>query len=197
VPETLTVEAPSDERSSETFSLETALTSVLSIETDADKAGSGFFVSSACLVVTNEHVINGAEVIILKDVRKKLYTGSIIATDKARDLALLRTNAKTCAPLEIEVPVPKIGEDVFAIGDPLGLEKTVTKGIVSSFRQTESGVHYIQIDASLNPGNSGGPLLSRRGKVIGVNTFKFKGAQGLNFAVAASEIKTAFRTYLP
>ena len=104
--------------------------------------------------------------IILKDAKKRLYTASVIAVDKSRDLALLRTNAKTCAPMVIGSVHPKVGDDVYAIGDALGLEKTVTKGIVSSFRQTESGVHYVQIDASLNPGNSGGPLLSKKGRSL-------------------------------
>jgi S1-C subfamily serine protease len=197
IPEILTVENPEQNQKSQTFSLETALDSVLSIETDAGKAGSGFFVSSACLVITNEHVIKGAEVIVLKDTKKKLYTGTVVATDMARDLALLRTNAKSCSPMDVDLAQPNVGDDVFAIGDPLGFEKTVTKGIVSSFRRTESGVRYVQIDASLNPGNSGGPLLSRTGKVIGVNTLGFKGAQGLNFAVSSLEIKAAFRRFIP
>jgi S1-C subfamily serine protease len=197
IPEILTVENPEQSRKTQAFSLETAMDSVLSIETDAGKAGSGFFVSSACLVITNEHVIKGAEVIVLKDTKRKLYTGTVVATDMARDLALLRTNAKSCSPMDVELTQPNVGDDVFAIGDPLGFEKTVTKGIVSSFRRTEAGIRYVQIDASLNPGNSGGPLLSRTGKVIGVNTLGFKGAQGLNFAVSALEIKVAFRRFIP
>lgn len=197
LPDNLTSEAPDSERAPQTINIEKAIDSVVSIETDTGKAGSGFFLSSACLVITNEHVIKGAEVIVLKDSKRKLFTASTMATDAVRDLALLRTNAKTCSPMLLELAQPRVGDDVFAVGDPLGFEKTVTKGIVSSLRQTESGIHYVQIDASLNPGNSGGPLLTRGGRVIGVNTFGFRGAQGLNFAVAAAEINAAFRRFIP
>jgi S1-C subfamily serine protease/tetratricopeptide (TPR) repeat protein len=180
----------------ETFNIELAIDAVVSIETDAGHAGSGFFITPACLVITNEHVISGAEVIVLKNAKKRLFSGSVVAKDPERDLALLRTNARTCSSLSLQLSRPAVGADVYAIGDPLGLERTVTKGIVSSLRQTGSGIHYVQIDAALNPGNSGGPLLTRDGKVIGVNTFAFRGAQGLNFAVSSEEIKTAFRTFI-
>ena len=172
-----------------------ALESAVSIETDADRVGSGFFVTPACLVITNEHVISGAETIILRTSGKKLLTAQLVAKDKERDLALLQPNVRTCRPLDLENG-GRVGQEVFAIGNPLGLSDTVTRGIVSALRQTDAGVHYVQIDAALNPGNSGGALISRRGTVIGVNTFGFKGAQGLNFAIAASEIRNAFRSYL-
>jgi serine protease Do len=85
-----------------------------------------------------------------------------------------------------------IGQDVYAIGNPLGLTGTVTKGIVSAIRSA-SGRSYIQLDATINPGNSGGPLLDTDGAVIGVTTFKIRGIEGLNFAIAAHEIKNTFQ----
>jgi tetratricopeptide (TPR) repeat protein len=175
--------------------IEKAIDAVVSIETDTDRGGSGFFVSSACLVVTNAHVINGAETIIVRSSGKKLLNAQILSKDSERDLALLRTNARTCSFLPLETDA-RVGEEVFAIGSPLGLSDTVTRGIISAFRQTGSGVHYVQIDAALNPGNSGGPLITKRGTVVGVNTLTLKGAQGLNFAVASSEIKLAFRSFV-
>jgi len=176
------------------FHIEDAINAVVSIETDT-AIGSGFFVSPSCLIVTNNHVIDGADAIVARMSNKKLLVAEVLSKDRDRDLALLRTNARTCSALSFESN-PRIGEEVFAIGSPLGLSETVTKGIISAFRATASGMHYVQIDAALNPGNSGGPLITRSGFVVGVNTFQFKGTQGLNFAIAANEIKLAFRGFL-
>ncbi len=175
--------------------MEAALDAVVSIETDTGRGGSGFFVSPSCLLVTNEHVVEGAETIIARTANKKLLSAELVSKDTDRDLALLRTNARSCLGLSFENNV-RVGQEVFAIGSPLGLANTITRGIVSAFRETSSGVHYVQIDAALNPGNSGGPLITNAGSVVGVNTWQFKGAQGLNFAVAASEVKLAFRSFL-
>ena len=175
--------------------IEAAVDGVVSIETDTDRVGSGFFVSPSCLVVTNEHVIRGSATIIVRTSAKRLLSAHLISKDSERDLALLRTNAPSCSGL-LFGNNPKVGQEVFAIGSPLGLTNTITRGIISAFRETNSGVHYVQIDAALNPGNSGGPLITNLGSVVGVNTWQFKGAQGLNFAVAASEIKMAFRSFL-
>jgi S1-C subfamily serine protease len=174
--------------------IEKAIQAVVSIETDTGKSGSGFFVSAACLVVTNNHVTAGSETIVLRTAAKKLLTAQIIASDPGRDLALLRSNSKSCPILPLETNA-KVGEEVFAIGSPMGLADTVTRGIISAFRDVSS-IRYVQIDAALNPGNSGGPLVDRNGAVVGVNTFKLKDAEGLNFAIAASEIKAAFRSFI-
>jgi S1-C subfamily serine protease len=177
--------------------LERAMSGVVEIETDSGTLGSGFFFTSTCMVLTNQHVIEGAETIILRNSSKKLYTAQVLAKDEQRDLALLSTNARTCNFLELEeTETPHVGEEVFAIGSPLGLSGTVTKGIVSAMRTTGTGIHYIQLDATINPGNSGGPLLSRSGKVLGINTFKLKGYEGLNFAILFSEVRTSFGRFL-
>jgi S1-C subfamily serine protease len=177
--------------------LEHAMEGVVEIETDSGVLGSGFFFTSACMVLTNYHVIEGAETIILRTSSKKLYTAQVLAKDEQRDLALLSTNAHTCSFLQLEeAEKPHVGEEVFAIGSPLGLSGTVTRGIVSAMRTTSSGIQYIQLDATINPGNSGGPLLSRSGRVLGINTFKLKGYEGLNFAVLSSEIRSSFGRFL-
>ncbi len=177
--------------------LEHAMEGVVEIETDSGALGSGFFFTSACMVLTNHHVIQGAETIILRTSARKLYTAQVLAKDEQRDLALLSTNAHTCNFLELEeAEKPHVGQEVFAIGSPLGLSGTVTRGIVSAMRTTSSGIHYIQLDATINPGNSGGPLLSRSGKVLGINTFKLRGFEGLNFAVLSSEIRSSFGRFL-
>jgi serine protease Do len=172
-----------------------AIEGLVSVET-GEAIGSGFFISQ-CLVVTNEHVVHGAEAIVLRTSSKHLLVAALVAADEHRDLALLQSNAKNCHQLPLDLTANlKVGDDVYAIGSPLGLTNTVTKSIVSALRCTESGIGYVQADVSINPGNSGGPLLSSSGKVIGVNTFKLKGAQGLNFAVPVSEIAKAFGPHL-
>jgi S1-C subfamily serine protease len=177
--------------------LEHAMDGVVEVETDTGTLGSGFFFTSACMVLTNQHVVEGAETIILRTSSKKLFAAQVLAKDDQRDLALLSTNAHSCNFLELEErETPHVGQEVFAIGSPLGLSGTVTRGIVSALRTTGSGIHYIQLDATINPGNSGGPLLSRSGKVLGINTFKLKGYEGLNFAILFSEVRTAFGRFL-
>jgi S1-C subfamily serine protease len=176
--------------------VESFIEGVLSIETDSG-VGSGFFVTPGCLVLTNNHVINGADTIVVKNSTKKLYIGKVLEHDTRRDLALLNIGVQGCHYLKLGDPTQtRVGQEVYAIGNPIGLSNTVTRGIISAHRTAKDGVTYIQLDATINPGNSGGPLLTRAGVVIGVNTFKVSGYEGLNFAIAANEIKEAFRSYL-
>jgi S1-C subfamily serine protease len=172
--------------------LEQVVDSVVAIETDQGTSGTGFFAGEKCHVITNEHVIRSASTIVVKTSQRRLYLGEVLAKDTERDLAVLTTNAPACSPLAFEESNLGLGTEVFAVGNPLGLDGTVTRCIVSANRTTASGVHYIQIDASLNPGNSGGPLVTRRGRVLGVNTFKLKGYKSLNFAVASDEVRAVF-----
>ncbi len=187
-----TTPKPTPQNNATSIMLERVLDGVVSIETDQGTAGTGFFAGEKCRVITNEHVISGATTIVLKTSQRRLYLGQVLAGDAERDLAILTTNAPECSALELEDAEAGIGTEVFAIGDPLGLQGTVTKGIVSAARTIPPGVKYIQIDAGLNPGNSGGPLVNASGRVLGVNTFKLKGYEGLNFAVAADEVRAAF-----
>jgi S1-C subfamily serine protease len=177
--------------------LQTAITGVVAIETDTGTAGSGFYVTPGCVVVTNFHVIEGAETIVVRDSGRKIYVGKVLAQDTDRDLALLSTNARSCTSLSLgDSAAAVVGKEIFAIGNPLGLSGTVTRGIISALRSSSSGVSYIQIDATINPGNSGGPLLDQSGSVLGVTTFKWRGFEGLNFAIASSEIGNAFGRFL-
>jgi S1-C subfamily serine protease len=177
-------------------SVESFIEGVVSIETDSG-VGSGFFVTSGCLVVTNNHVVSGADTIVVRTSTKKLLVGRVLEHDATRDLALLTVGMHGCHYLKVGDPDrERLGQEVYAIGNPLGLSNTVTKGIISARRSTKDGVKYIQLDATINPGNSGGPLLTKSGFVIGVNTFKVGGYEGLNFAISATEIKEAFRKYV-
>ncbi len=177
-------------------SLEKALQGVVMVETD-NGTGSGFFLTPACVVITNQHVIAGADTIILRTTSRRLFTATVVAQDEDRDLALMKSNAPSCSPLSLgDSSRAAIGQDVYAIGSPLGLSDTVTRGIISALRTSGKGIHYLQVDATINPGNSGGPLIDRNGDVLGVTTFKVRGFEGLNFAIASSEIKSAFGRYL-
>lgn len=181
---------------SKKLDLQAAIAGVVGLETDARKSGTGFFATPNCLVVTNAHVVEGAETIVLRDSSNKIYVAQIAERDENRDLALLTSNAKSCTPLTLgNSDDATVGQDVYAIGNPLGLAGTVTRGIVSAVRSTPD-TSYIQIDATINPGNSGGPLLNTEGAVIGITTFKVRGFEGLNFAIAVNEIKRAFRRAL-
>jgi serine protease Do len=154
-------------------------------------SGSGFIINSNGQILTNSHVVDGADevTVTLKDGRK--INGKVKGEDQVTDVAVIQvdtTNLPTVALGNSETLQP--GEAVIAIGNPLGLNNTVTSGILSATGRsssdigaTDKRVDYIQTDAAINPGNSGGPLLNARGEVIGMNTAIIKGAQGLGFAI--------------
>ncbi|MGD9045132.1 MAG: Do family serine endopeptidase [Desulfobacterales bacterium] len=150
--------------------------------------GSGFIIDKAGYVVTNNHVIENADEIevILGD--EKVYEAEIIGRDPNTDIALIKIQSDDhFAVVKIgDSDSLKIGQWVVAIGNPFGLENTVTAGIVSAKgRILESGPYddFIQTDVSINPGNSGGPLLNMDGEVIGINTMIFAGGHGIGFAI--------------
>jgi S1-C subfamily serine protease len=161
-----------------------------------DGAGSGVIVSGDGYALTNNHVIKGADRVEAMLHDGQVVAASIVGADPDTDLALLRlgSGAFTAAHLADSDDL-RIGELAIAIGNPLGLQATVTAGIVSALRRTlrgESGrliEDVIQTDASLNPGNSGGALVDGRGHVIGINTAMIGGAQGLCFAVPINTAK--------
>ena len=150
--------------------------------------GSGFIIDKDGYIVTNHHVVDGAETIkvILKD--ESEYPAKIIGTDPVTDIALIRVEAKKPLPAVSlgSSDNLKVGEWVAAIGSPFGLQYTVTAGIVSAKgRIIGSGPYddFIQTDASINPGNSGGPLINMQGQVVGINTMIIARGQGIGFAI--------------
>lgn len=158
-----------------------------------DGAGSGVIISPDGYALTNNHVVAGAGAIeaILHD--GSVSTAEVIGCDPDTDLALLRLNSKGHQAAQLgDSGALRVGELAIAIGNPLGLQATVTVGVVSALRRTlrgESGrliEDVIQTDAALNPGNSGGALVDARGAVVGINTAIIGGAQGLCFAVPSS-----------
>lgn len=159
--------------------------------------GSGFIINANGQILTNSHVVNGADTVsvTLKDGRT--FRGEVVGEDPVTDVAVVKIAAK-------ELPVVPIGnssalqpgEWVIAIGNPLGLDNTVTAGIISATDRSSSDigvadkrVGFIQTDTAINPGNSGGPLLNARGEVIGMNTAIISGAQGLGFAIPINTVQ--------
>ncbi len=159
--------------------------------------GSGFIVSSDGLIITNAHVVEGSEEVevTLKDGRT--FTGEVVGTDSLTDVAAIKIDAVDLPAVEIaDSDHLQPGEYAIAIGNPLGLDNTVTTGIVSATGRSSSQVgvgdkrvDFIQTDAAINPGNSGGPLLNAKGEVIGVNTAIIQGAQGLGFAIPINQAR--------
>ena len=164
------------------------------------QGGTGFIISEDGYVVTNNHVIEGADKIEVRINNKERYTAKLIGKDPATDLALLKVDVKQrLTPLALgDSDKLRVGEWVMAIGDPLNFDKTVTVGVVSAKDRsgltadaaTRSFESYIQTDAAINFGNSGGPLLNVNGEVIGINTAMFRPAQNIGFAVPVNTLKT-------
>ena len=165
--------------------------------------GAGFVFNDKGNVLTNAHVVGAAKTVAAKFGYGSLQDAQVIAVDQGRDLAILQlpTPPKQWAQFGSAARV-KPGEDVAALGAPLGLENSVTKGIISSRDRRIGNRHFLQIDAALNPGNSGGPVVDARGAVIGVSTVVAERAQNIGFAVPSETIvaflndhQIAFATY--
>jgi len=158
-------------------------------------SGSGFIFSSDGLLFTNSHVVDGADKIMVGLLNENEIEGILIGKDPDTDLAILKINTEGYSVAHLgDAEQLQIGQLVIAIGNPYGYQHTVTTGVVSALGrtlQTQSGRmvdNVIQSDAALNPGNSGGPMITTDGKVVGVNTAMISGAQGLSFSV---DINTA------
>ncbi len=159
--------------------------------------GSGFIIDSDGSILTNNHVVENAQKIVVKLADDQEYEAKVIGRDPKTDVAVIKINAKTSLPAASlgDSDRLEVGEWVVAIGNPFGLDSTVTSGIVSAKgRHIGQGPYdnFIQTDASINPGNSGGPLLNLRGEVIGINTAIFSrsgGNIGIGFAIPINLVK--------
>ena len=166
--------------------------------------GSGFVLHPGNRIVTNEHVIRGASVVRVKTKAGDTFDVTrVLVVDEDRDIAVLPVTRKLGAKLGLSLAAarPKVGDTVFALGAPLKLEFTFTKGIVSQLRRDFLGFgSVVQTDVSISPGSSGGPLVDRYGQVVGINTLASRAAaeaQNLNFAVSAEEIATVCKRETP
>lgn len=150
--------------------------------------GSGFAIGSNT-VVTNAHVIGNRNDIKVKTYSGDEYKASIFLFNEALDIAILSVENAEFTPLEVgDCENIKVGEDIYAIGAPRSLDYTLTKGVISSKSRTIGFNKYIQIDAAINSGNSGGPLLNNAGQVIGVNSMKISDAEGIGLAIPISSV---------
>ena len=160
--------------------------------------GSGFITSADGYIVTNNHVVEGADSVIVRLSDRREYDAEVVGTDPRSDLALLRIDAEDLPALKLgRAGELEVGEWVLAIGSPFGLDYSVTAGIVSAkgrslpTERNENYVPFIQTDVAINPGNSGGPLFNLDGEVVGVNSQIFTrsgGSIGLSFAIPASVV---------
>lgn len=154
--------------------------------------GSGFVIDSDGFLLTNHHVVDGAESIIVTFPDKREFKGKVVGSDQRTDVALVKIEGKNLPSLKIgNVNNTKVGQWVVAIGSPFGLENSVTAGIVSAKgRDTGEYLPFIQTDVAVNPGNSGGPLLNLDGEVIGINSQIYSrtgGFMGISFAIPIDE----------
>jgi S1-C subfamily serine protease len=167
-----------------------ALPAVALVETPAGR-GTGFFVTPDTLI-TNAHVVEAHSYVTIKLSTGEVLTGRVVQRSDDLDLAAIRTNdVRPGQPTLVLASShqARIGQEVIAIGSPLGLQNTVTRGIVSALRQVGSVV-LVQTDAAINPGNSGGPLLDRSGRVLAVTTMRMSGrAEALGFGVGAEHVR--------
>ena len=154
--------------------------------------GSGFILNADGYVMTNAHVVEGADEVIVTLADKREFKAKIVGADKRSDVAVVKIDASGLPTVRIgDVGKLKVGEWVIAIGSPFGLESTVTAGIVSAkSRDTGDLLPLIQTDVAINPGNSGGPLINMRGEVVGINSQIYSrsgGYQGISFAIPIDE----------
>lgn len=169
--------------------IEEAINSVVTIRTDVSQ-GTGFIISDDGFLITNAHVLQGAQAAAAITSNQDTKELSVVGYNFTLDLALLKINGDYNAFEFGNSDNVKIGEKVIAIGNPLGLSFSVTEGIVSGTDRVGDNnlPFYIQTDAALNPGNSGGPLINTEGEVIGINNFKIASGENLGFALESKII---------
>ena len=156
--------------------------------------GSGVIVAAQGFILTNNHVVEGADEIAVMLPGGKVAEARVVGTDPETDLAVLRVEAKGLQPITFADPASvQIGDIVLAVGDPFGVGQTVTQGIVSATGRNRLGINtfenFIQTDAAINPGNSGGALVDTSGHLVGINTAIYSrsgGSQGIGFAIPVS-----------
>ena len=172
--------------------IEDAVKSVVTIRTDIGQ-GTGFIITDDGYVVTNAHVLSGGKFVQAITSTHGAINADFIGYDGNLDIALLKISGSYEKLNLADSNRVQIGEKVIAIGNPLGLQFSVSEGIVSAVHRTGSNNldGYIQTDAALNPGNSGGPLINSDGKVIGINNFKLSGGENLGFALESNYIREA------
>lgn len=157
----------------------------------ASGSGSGFYLKSQNIFVTNYHVVEGNKKVSIEDQRQDRYIADVVYVNPEADIAFLSCHSHMPS---VDVPFDRVEEvhsrdKVFVLGYPFGMPYTITEGIVSNENQLLDGQHYIQTDAAVNPGNSGGPVVNANGLLVGVTTAKFTDADNVGFAIPARIVR--------
>lgn len=169
------------------FDTETIYNSIFVIYS-GQNLGSGFAIGENC-IITNAHVINTRENTKVSTYDGKKYDAFVVAMDQNLDIAVLGVKDVNFTPLGIaKEETILVGTDVYAIGAPNSLAYTLTKGVISAKERKVNGQSYVQTDAAINTGNSGGPLLNDKGEVVGVNSYKMSNSEGIGLAIPISEV---------
>jgi serine protease Do len=165
---------------------------------DSPSSGSGVIIDKDGYIVTNNHVVGDADEVQVRLLDKRRFTGKVVGRDPDTDLAVVKIESKTplpTVPLGDSTQV-KVGQWVIAVGNPFGLEHTLTVGVVSALKRENVNLSryedFIQTDASINPGNSGGPLFNIKGEIIGINTAIINFAQGIGFAIPSKMVQDIY-----
>jgi S1-C subfamily serine protease len=177
--------------------IQSSLPSVVTVRTSAAQ-GTGFIINPQGYIVTNAHVLADSNGNLASNIQvitnnQNIINAQFVGYDGILDIALLKISGQYTALTLGDSAKIQVGDKVIAIGDPLGLQFSVSEGIISAInRQGSNGLSdYIQTDTSLNPGNSGGPLIDSQGQVVGINNFKISGGENLGFALESNYVKQA------
>jgi len=174
--------------------VERVIDTVVGISDEGQLYGSGVLVDGGGTVATNRHVVGTASKVKVQLGNGEEHLGELLVSYRDIDLAFLRMlrPSERFASLDV-TPTTRVGETVFAIGHPFGLQNTITRGIISAVRREVAGNNYIQTDASINPGNSGGPLFNAYAEIVGINTMGLSQTQGLNFAIPLEVVRERYQ----
>lgn len=171
--------------------------SIFKIKT-ASGSGSGFYLAKHNVFVTNYHVVEGHHNVAIENNDMHTIAAKVVLVNQSEDLAILVSDEKIATSKELSLGSLdnlKSRDEVFVLGYPFGMPYTETQGIISSPKQLMDGKHYIQTDAPVNPGNSGGPLVNKAGEIIGITTSKFTEADNMGFAVPVSVLEEILSIY--
>lgn len=178
------------------FDTETLYQSVFTVKTST-ALGSGFAIDNTH-IITNAHVVQNEKAVLVLTYQEERLYAEVEKSDQQQDLAVLRLKDTTVPPLEsASLNTVQNGDDIFTVGAPKSMAYTLTKGIVSNRERTMNGMTFIQIDAAVNEGNSGGPLLNAQGQVIGVNTLKIIDSEGIALAIPIDRVITFMQEETP